>query len=113
MTKIVISQCYGGFGLSTEAMRKYLELKEIVFEERETESLMGIGPGFYVKDKRLYADDIDRDDPALVQTVIELADKAGDWAADLTVVEIPDDVEWVINEYDGNEWVAEEHRTWT
>jgi hypothetical protein len=27
-------------------------------------------------------------------------------------VDIPDDVKWEIEEYDGNEWVAEVHRTW-
>jgi hypothetical protein len=28
------------------------------------------------------------------------------------VVEIPDGIEWSIQEYDGLEWVAEKHRTW-
>jgi hypothetical protein len=27
-------------------------------------------------------------------------------------VDIPDDVKWQIEEYDGNEWIAESHRTW-
>jgi hypothetical protein len=27
-------------------------------------------------------------------------------------VEIPGDVSWHIGEYDGVEWVAEDHRTW-
>jgi len=30
----------------------------------------------------------------------------------LAIVEIPDDVEYTIEEYDGNEHVAEAHRTW-
>jgi hypothetical protein len=30
----------------------------------------------------------------------------------LKIVEIPDGVEWTIQEFDGNEWVAEKHRTW-
>ena len=30
----------------------------------------------------------------------------------LKIIEIPDDVDWIIEEYDGNEWVAEKHRTW-
>ena len=29
------------------------------------------------------------------------------------IVEIPADVEWQIQEYDGMEWVAEKHRTWS
>lgn len=33
--------------------------------------------------------------------------------ADLKIVEIPDDVEWVIEEYDGIEYVSEVHRTWS
>jgi hypothetical protein len=33
--------------------------------------------------------------------------------AKLKVVEIPDDVVWTIMEYDGLEWVAEVHRTWS
>jgi hypothetical protein len=32
--------------------------------------------------------------------------------ATLKIVEIPDDVDWIIQEYDGTEWVAERHRTW-
>ena len=31
----------------------------------------------------------------------------------LKVVEIPDGIEWQIEEYDGKEWVAETHRTWS
>ena len=36
-----------------------------------------------------------------------------DGYSELKVVEIPDDVEYDIQEYDGNEWVAEKHRTWS
>ena len=33
--------------------------------------------------------------------------------AELRVIKIPDDVKWYIDEYDGMEWVAEIHRTWS
>jgi hypothetical protein len=56
--------------------------------------------------------DIARDDPVLVQVVEEMGADANGRCADLRVVEIPDDVEWEIEEYDGKEWVAEVHRTW-
>ena len=61
--------------------------------------------------------EIPRDDPRLIQVVEELgADHrsgASGACANLTIVEVPDDVEWEIQEYDGNEWVAEKHRTWS
>ena len=34
-------------------------------------------------------------------------------SANIKVVEVPEDVDWEIAEYDGVEWVAEKHRTWT
>jgi hypothetical protein len=54
-----------------------------------------------------------RDDPLLVQVVEELGAAASGSCADLKVVEVPDGVDWTIDEYDGNEWVAERHRTWS
>ena len=57
--------------------------------------------------------EIARDDPVLVKVVQELGDRAGGKYADLRVVEIPGDVDWQIDEYDGAEWVAEKHRTWS
>ena len=53
-----------------------------------------------------------RDDPLLVQVVKELGRAASGECAKLVIVEIPDDAEWEIEEYDGIEWVAEKHRTW-
>lgn len=57
-------------------------------------------------------DDIERDDPDLVAVVEELGDRANGNHAKLRVVEIPADVAWEIDEYDGLERVAEVHRTW-
>lgn len=94
MTKIVINTCHGGFSLSDEGILWYAALK-------------GIEPS-----KDFYSREIPRDDPELVQTVHELGRKADGAYAELKIVEIPDDVEWQIEEYDGREWVAEKHRTW-
>lgn len=118
--KVVVNKCHGGFSLSHEAMMRYGELAGInLYPE--------IGRcGFYTywkvpkeqqNDKfyselTLYERDLERDDPWLVQVVEELGDKANGHCADLKVVEIPDDVGWHIAEYDGREWVAENHRTW-
>lgn len=60
-----------------------------------------------------YDKDIARDDPILVRVVNELGDIAASKYASLKVVEIPAEVDWIIEEYDGAEWVAEKHRTWS
>jgi hypothetical protein len=56
--------------------------------------------------------DIARDDPLLVECVETLGDKANGGCAALRIVEVPEDAHWHIDEYDGNEHVAEDHRTW-
>ena len=94
MKKIVINRCYGGFGLTDAAMFRYAEIKKI-------EDL-----------KTLHIYDLCRDDPVLIQVVEELGEEAEDRYADLKIVEIPEDVDWYIEEYDGMEHVAERHRTW-
>ena len=91
---IVINDCYGGFGLSDEAKVLYKDMAGIT-------------------DSDWYDRDIDRDDPYLVKIVRDLGSAAGGGYAKLKIVEIPGDVEWQISEYDGVEWVAEKHRTWT
>ena len=55
----------------------------------------------------------DRTDPHLIQVVEELGESANGRCAELRVVEIPDGVEWEIDEYDGNEHIAEKHRSWS
>jgi hypothetical protein len=54
----------------------------------------------------------DRTDAFLVAAVEALQDGAGGECAKLRVVEIPDGTDYEIEEYDGNEHIAEKHRTW-
>lgn len=91
---IVINDCYGGFGLSDRAITEYKRLAGIT------------DPIFYDRD-------IPRDDPYLVQIVRELGMAANGAHSNLKIVEIPGDVEWMVQEYDGAEWIAEQHRTWS
>ena len=94
--KIVINSCWGGFGLSEQAVARYAELK------------VGKLP------KHWYVGDLERNDPLLVQVVEELGEEnASGELSKLRIVEIPDDIEWGIHEYDGMEYVEEIHRTWT
>lgn len=112
--KIVINQCFGGFGLSAHAMIAYLKKKEIKIK---IESDKQGNSSFYhdnSKEEKEYIWDIDieRNDPALVEVIEELGEKANGKYSDLKIVEIPDNVEWHIAEYDGREHVAQNHQTW-
>jgi predicted RND superfamily exporter protein len=93
MQKIVIHNHFGDFELSDKA-RDMLGITDV--EER--------GKYLYVEGRK------NRDDPELVRAVEELGKEAG--VGELIVVEIPDDVDWIIEEYDGNERISEAHRTW-
>ena len=56
---------------------------------------------------------IPRDDQYLVRIVEELGAEANGHCAALKVVEIPAEVEWMIEKKSGGiEWVSEAHRTW-
>lgn len=78
--KIVINECYGGYGLSNWA------LKELGIE---------------------YAEDIARTDPRLIYLVEYDAESTSGRYAELEVVEIPDNAtDWEINEYDGLETIT-------
>ena len=94
MPKVVINANYGGFFLSVRALDRIQELKG------------------YTSKSDFLKEPLRRDDRDLVTAVEELQKDACDNWSDLKVVEVPDDVEWEIQEYDGWEWVAEKHRTW-
>jgi hypothetical protein len=56
----------------------------------------------------------DRDDPALIDVVESLDESVvGKSSARLTVVEVPDDVSWVVSSSLNTEEIVEEHRTWS
>lgn len=67
---------------------------------------------FYISSS--FGGDEDRTDPDLVAVVKELGKEASSSAAELYVVEIPDDIPngWYISNYDGMESVEENHRSW-
>jgi hypothetical protein len=141
--KIVINTCFGGYGLSHEAVMRYFEIKGItVYPEKnnrfgwehwtywttkpEDRLESKEGEAFYEmsieerqahnkmhSEQTIYEREIARDDPALVQAVEELGAKANGQCAELKIVNIPDNVMWHIHEYDGMEHVAEDHRTWS
>lgn len=54
----------------------------------------------------------DREDKLLIQVIEELKEEANGYCAKLKIVEIPDDVQYEIEDYDGLEHISEIHRTW-
>lgn len=64
-----------------------------------------------------YTDDFEngysRTDDDLVKAVEKLGYSASGLCASLKVVEIPDGIEYSIDEYDGMETIREKHKTWS
>ncbi|WBX80155.1 hypothetical protein PD280_21570 [Virgibacillus salarius] len=115
--KVVINKCFGGFDPSNEAFKRLIEKGWTVSninDDKETDILFN-PDGFFGSN---YSFNFDRDNEKLrsnkdlVEVVEELGDKASGKFGELKVVEIPDDVDFEIKEYDGLEHIAEVHRTW-
>jgi hypothetical protein len=140
--KVAINVAHGSFGLSPEAIKLYFKkvgkpcyFFELSYKSKEEKYEMTYTPTdtptgalrwtvFTIPDpsanlkeayKHHFTDSF-RDDRAnkfLVETIEELGSKAASGPfAKLKIVEVPDDVKWHIAEFDGWEWVAENHRTW-
>lgn len=88
--KIVINRCFGGYSLSPAAYREL--------------GLEWDGYGF--------AEDLARNDPRLVACLEKLGSAVNGEHARLVVIDIPDGVEWEIDDYDGNEKINEKRRSW-
>jgi len=142
MAKIVVNRCFGGFGLSFEAREllyakgclKHAHDADTYFGidasfnacKAESDAVRaGTKPALSMMSTHVTADgkyvltdhdseytDTFRSDPTLVAVVEELGERANGAYAELVVVEIPDDVDWYIHDYDGQETVRENHRSW-
>jgi len=89
--KIVINTCFGGFGISDSGRIEY-------------ERRIGVDLGWDW--------DISRIDRTLVAMIEKDSNLYSGKFASLKVVTIPDNVDWEIVDYDGQEHIAEKHRTW-
>lgn len=130
--KIILNKCYGGFDVSDKAYELYAEKKGIslyrYWDDYKSKTMYkgsGLITYYFTKDfgdsietdkidwtTNLYLNDGHRDDLTLVEVVEELGDKASGSYGNLVVVEIPDDMNYVIDEYDGIETLHENVRTW-
>ena len=112
---VVISETYGGFGVSRAAELAYLHRTgtdyELVDREDRASTIQN-GQRIMVNNAYWNSHTIERDDPILVDIVREMGTAANGNFAGLKIVKIPANVEWQIGEYDGREWIAEKHQTW-
>ena len=120
MTRVVYNACYGGFGLSVEAVRRYAEIAGITLYEHtdefgftawyrvpreEYERLLAAGEREAANAAYFSVHDLSRTDPALVQVVEELGERANDSYSELFIAEVPAGTRYRIDEYDGLESV--------
>lgn len=137
--KVAVNKCWGGFGLSHKAIMRYAELagmklypfidtrdkdgrinfhkftpytgqKDVFCIHYSTKPLNSEGK--YEDDTYWSYHDIERDNPLLIQVIEEMGAEANGDHANLVVVEVPDDVKYEIDEYDGQESIHEVHRSW-
>jgi hypothetical protein len=120
--KVVINRCFGGFGISNLAFEKLLERKGVEFQKVPAKFKFHDdvfdyykagseqSDATYISEYEFYEQ---RNDPDLIAVIEEMGKDSWGWASELAIVEIPDDVDWHISEYDGLEHVAENHRTWS
>lgn len=134
--KIILNKCYGGFNVSQEGYELYAKKKGLKLYFYRTHystpplytkiDKMDIFSHCFVKDfgneatisdndfekYNLYLDSSYRTDPILIEVVEELGDKASGRGGRLRVVEIPDGLDYVIDDYDGIETLHEKVREW-
>jgi hypothetical protein len=113
--RVVYNACYGGYSVHRDAVAWMREQGD---EDAEDATL----PGEYYDDgsgpksdwEPVYS--IPRDNELLAKMVLRETGydgPVGGRHADLSVAEVPDNVEWTIDEYDGQETVREKARTFS
>jgi hypothetical protein len=120
MQKILINTAIGGYSLSSELIKAYLDVKNIEYDEH-LETIFGEKEIFFMDKNNpehcynyYVINEVPRDDPTLIKLVEKLGIKrsSGNFAS-LKIVEIPDDVKWGIYcSETGEEHVYEQHRIW-
>lgn len=104
--KVAINTCHGGFSLSDKALGILANWTNIPIGEVD----FAIACATQEIDNEFL---IPRDDPNLIAVIEDLGESAHGLCAKIKIVEIPDNVDWQIQEYDGREWIAEKHRMWS
>lgn len=136
--KVAINKCWGGFGLSNEATMMIVDAgfplegydfdpkKELHYKTVRTAKELKNGWTIYGSEKPLhttlvkngkayYAGSIEdklRSHPILIKVIEKLGKSANGQFANIEIINIPDDVDFEIDDYDGQESIHEKHRSW-
>lgn len=137
--KIAINRCFGGFGLSDKAIEMIMKRKGFgCYKYKRTKYKFRDGVDEFTRidnnessllfdyctkdlgkkineipdENYWYYDDLERTDEDLISVIEELGTEASGDYGDVAVIEIPDDVDWEIDDYDGIETIHEKHRVW-
>lgn len=138
MKKVILNKCYGGFDVSKKAYELYARKKGLnlfcyemdtkdfhnpMYKYATKENLFiqyftkDFGNCIHISNEdyekyNLYLREDHREDPILIEVVEELGKKASGRLGELEIVEIPDDLEYVIDNYDGMETLHQKVREW-
>jgi len=137
MKKVILNKCYGGFEVSKGAYELYAKKKGLKLYRYESNFIYdkcfykktnsdNIFVSYFTKDfgdnvqisdedygkYTLYLNGDYREDKTLIEVVEELGDKANGRCGNLKIVEIPDDLDYVIDEYDGIETLHQKVQEW-
>lgn len=137
MKKVILNKCFGGFGVSKEAYELYAKKKGIDVFHYTQKNLKNeiytyatddnrsfdfyftkdFGDNVYISDEDfkkyfLNLDEKFREDKILIEVVEELGEKANSMYSNLKIVEIPDNLDYVIDDYDGIETLHQKVKKW-
>jgi hypothetical protein len=110
--KLVINKCFGGFSVSRKAV-EYMANLGSSQAIAELESMEDNSNDIYLGYSEKYDHQYNRNDPYLIEAVEVLKEEANSRFSKLKVIEIPEGVNWEIDEYDGVEVAREKHRSWS
>ena len=100
--KIAINKCYGGFGVS-KAIYDELGIEWDGYGYLNN-GVLGVESDNYYE----Y-----RSHPKLIAAIEKVGEeKASGDLAEIRIRDIPDGIEWELDEYDGIETINERHRSW-
>lgn len=119
--ELIINNCFGGFGLSDAAIERCLELGLTCTNLDGEGKASNPQAEFALLDNQMFTKKYTilhemrvRTSPVVIAVVREMGEKAGDSLSSPKILEIPFDSTdgWHIQDYDGQERVVENHRSW-